>query len=110
MIESLWCYMSGVRAPSPQLLETVFAYNVRFQILTDTQEQKDYLTSMQLMFGREVDIRTWEEWNRRPYTIPVECDPNKIMLYPEDVCPRTLCKREPLLPIYFSTSVQRHDR
>lgn len=108
MIERLVMYSRGVVANFGMPLEQVFDYNVRFQILCDTQDQKDYLTAMQLMFGRGVDIQTWDEWNRRPYTIPVECDPNKIV--PKDVCPRTLCKREALLPIHFCTSVQRHDR
>lgn len=101
MIETLVQYSRGVCVNFDIPLESVFAYNVRFQILTDTQEQKDYLTAMQMMFGREVDIRTWDEWHARPESPFMRVDGLAVSI--EQLQPS-------LLPIYFCTSVQRHDR
>lgn len=111
MIERLVMYSRGVVANFGMPLEQVFDYNVRFQILCDTQEQKDYLTAMQLMFGREVDIRTWDEWNKRKATVPLEqYFRERDTSQPEHIDQFLYTAKEQLLPIYFCTSVQRHDR
>lgn len=97
MIDSLWCYNHGRRG-SLMKLESVFAWGLRFQILTDTQEEKDYLTGMQLMFGREIDIQTWEEWNHRRKTVYIRSSYAKPF--------EAVAMQPPLLPFYFCTSEQ----
>lgn len=111
MIDKLWMYAHGVKRDFPFTLDEVFNYNIRFQILCDTMDQRDYLWSLQLMLGREVDIRTWAEWKRRGCTVPFGWDESeKMMTIPDwDIDERTLTHREQLLPIYFTTSVVKHD-
>lgn len=55
-------YMNGVGGKSEWDLDDVFNYGVRFQILTQTEEERDYLIGLQLIYGRQVDIHTWNQW------------------------------------------------
>lgn len=97
MIDTLVQFSHGVCVSFAFPIEQVFAYNVRFQILCDTDEQRDYLWAMQFMYGREVDIRTWETWHKQKQMRALQCH------YDHSAQPLEL------LPIYFTTSVQRHD-
>lgn len=54
-------------------LEEMFNYGVRFQVLTRTEEQKDFISALQLMYGREIQIETWAEWNERRQAYEVTC-------------------------------------
>lgn len=96
MIEDLMIYSKGVFTGTIGV-EAAFNWNVRFQILCDTEEQRDYLWAMQLMYGREVDIRTWNTWYLQKRMNDVQRHYTRSMLKLE------------LLPLYFCTSVQRHD-
>lgn len=65
MIEHVYQHISGAQQPSPMTLDQMFAWNIRFQVLTDTDEERDYLYALQLMYGREIQIETWAEWNEK---------------------------------------------
>jgi len=59
MIEHLYQHMQSGMFAVPFPLESVFDFNIRFQVIVDTEEQYDYLYAMQLMYGRELEIDTW---------------------------------------------------
>lgn len=46
-------------------LQAMFEYNVRFQVLCKTQEEYDLLFGYSLMFGQELELDTWEGWNKK---------------------------------------------
>ena len=70
-----WQHINGGRQPDPMTLDQVFAWNIRFQILCRTEEERDLLTAYQLMYGREVQVDVWDEWKlerrmRRMKSVP----------------------------------------
>ena len=62
MVTELWHHIRGSMQPTPMTLEAMFAWNIRFEVITQTQEEFDFLYGMQLMFGRELEMKTWAEW------------------------------------------------
>ncbi|MNQ75831.1 hypothetical protein D3C85_906370 [compost metagenome] len=65
MIEHMYQYSNGYPVARPYTLDEMFAYNIRYQVLTYTEEQRDYLFALQLMYSRELEVETWAEWNER---------------------------------------------
>lgn len=59
MIEKMYQHINGGLSDTPISLESMFSYNVRFQVIVDTEQQCDYLFALQLMYGRELEIDTW---------------------------------------------------
>lgn len=52
--------------PGPKwTLHQVFEYRIRFQILCQNQEEVDTITGFSLVYGREVDVCTWDQWRHR---------------------------------------------
>ena len=68
-------------------LDEVFDYIIRFQVLVDTEEHLDYLTALQLMYGREIQVDTWAGWHEQ-----------------KDALKSTRGMELKLLPIWFSTT------
>ncbi|MNR36471.1 hypothetical protein D3C85_1543930 [compost metagenome] len=91
MIEHVYQHINGGIQPEPMSLDQMFAWNIRFQVLTYTEEQRDYLFALQLMYGREIQIDTWEGWEtkRRMQDMAAHYDHSKVKLR--------------LLPIVFTT-------
>ena len=73
MIEHVYQHISGALQPEQMTLDQMFAWNIRYQVLTQTEEERDYLFAMQLMYGREIQIETWAEWNERRQAYEVTC-------------------------------------
>lgn len=83
-----WQHINGGRQPNPMTLDEVFTWNIRFQIMCRTQEEKDLLEAYQLMYGREVQVDIWDDWRKQP--TPAEWE-----IY--------VSKPSRLLPITFTT-------
>lgn len=62
MIEQV--YLQGM-PDSPMSMDKLFAYKIRFQVLVDTEDQFDYMTALQLMYGREIELDTWAGWHEK---------------------------------------------
>lgn len=62
MITRVYQHISGHCQPSTMSLEQMFAWNIRFEVITQTQEQHDFLYGLQMMYGRELEMSTWAEW------------------------------------------------
>lgn len=62
MIDKLWMYTKGEQLDLPVPVEQVFNYGVRFEVIVQSEEEFDYLFALQLMFGRELEMKTWAEW------------------------------------------------
>lgn len=62
MIEQLWVHSSGNISEKPIPIDNPWIHNVRSQIFCRNQEEHDYLSSLNLMHGREVEINIWNEW------------------------------------------------
>ena len=73
MIEHVYQHISGALQPEQMTLDQMFAWNIRYQVLTQTEEERDYLFALQLMYGREIQIETWAEWNERRQAYEVTC-------------------------------------
>lgn len=59
MIEHVYQHQNGWLLGTSTSLEDLFNYNVRYQVIVDTEQQYDYLYALQLMYGRELEIDTW---------------------------------------------------
>ena len=59
MIEHLYQHQNGGLFDMPISLEDMFHYNVRYQVIVDTEDQYNFLYALQLMYGRELEIDTW---------------------------------------------------
>lgn len=46
-------------------LQAMFNYDARYQVLCKNQEEYDLLYGYSLMFGRELELDTWEHWQLR---------------------------------------------
>lgn len=79
-------YFQG-QSDSEWTLDQVFEYKVRYQILADSEDQFDYLTALQYMYGREIQIDTWAGWH-------------------EDAAAYLATRRikKVMLPVWFSTT------
>lgn len=87
-------HMQGAQQPNTLTLDEVFAWNVRFQVLVENQEEHDLLSAYQLMFGREIQIDVFSEWLRKHGPQEVEIGGN-IYFHAGDS----------LLPVTFTTFV-----
>lgn len=58
----LWMHARGHQLDLPVAVDKMFAYPVRFEVITQTEEEFNYLYALQLMFGRELEMKTWTEW------------------------------------------------
>lgn len=79
-------YMQG-QSTAPWTLDNLFAYKIRFQVLVDTEDQFDYLSALQLMYGREIELDTWAGWHEK-----------------KDALKATRGMELKLLPTWFATS------
>lgn len=91
MIARLHLYIRGMPVGSMGI-DQVFAYNLRYQVIVDTEEEHDYLFACQLLYGREIQIDTWDGWQqkRRLRNLAAHYDNSKMPLR--------------LLPTVFTTS------
>lgn len=55
-------HMQGSQQPSTLSLDELFAWNIRFQVLVENQEEHDLLSAYQMMFGREIQIDVFSDW------------------------------------------------
>ena len=56
-----WLHTRGT--PTGQMsMDQVFAWNVRLQILCRNEEELELLQAYQLMYGRELEVCTWQQW------------------------------------------------
>lgn len=64
MVTSMYQHINGHLQTNPMTMtiEAMFAWNIRFEVITQTEEEFDYLYGLQLMFGRELEMKTWAEW------------------------------------------------
>ena len=62
MIHKLWQHIRGHMQPEPMTIEAMFAWNIRFEVIVQTEEEFNYLYSLQLMYSRELEMKTWAEW------------------------------------------------
>lgn len=62
MIDNLWQHISGSMQPGRMTVDQMFAWNIRFEVIVKDEEEFNYLYSLQLMFGRELEMKTWAEW------------------------------------------------
>lgn len=69
MIDSLYLHTSGTPHDILYSVDEPWKHNIRSQILCRNQEEHDYLSSLNLMHGREIQIDIWDEWlkSRKPY-------------------------------------------
>ena len=65
MIEHVYQHQNGGLFDMPITLDNMFNYNVRYQVIVDTERQFDYLFGLQLMYGRELEMDTWAGWNEK---------------------------------------------
>ena len=61
----LWQYSNGSPIHRPYTLDEMFNYRIRYQILTKTQEELDYLKGMMLMYGRDIEIDVFLDWKHK---------------------------------------------
>lgn len=78
MVPHLYMHTSQVISTREFPVDDPWHYNTRVQIFCRNQEEKDYLTGLNLMHGREVEINIWDEWlflrAAKPgtlYTLPI---------------------------------------
>lgn len=84
MFTKLYIHIGGsVPAYANQTIEMMFNHNVRYQVICQNQEEKDYLLGLSLVYGRQLQVDVWDEWLTQR-----EAD--------------RLCT-DPLLPIVYST-------
>lgn len=62
MVPHLYMHTGQVMSTREFPVDDPWHYNIRVQIFCKNQEEKDYLTSLSLMHGREVEINIWREW------------------------------------------------
>lgn len=87
-------HMQGTQQPYTLSLDELFAWNIRFQVLVNDQEEFDLLSAYQLMYGREIQIDVFSEWLRKHGPQEVEIGGH---IYH--------CAGDSLLPITFTTFV-----
>ena len=61
MIEKLWIHVAqtlGNTVPVDQ----PYKHNIRSQIFCQNQDEHDYLSALNLMHGRNIEIHIWDEW------------------------------------------------
>lgn len=95
MIEHLYMHTNGHNDGHKHDLDAPWTYSIRSQIFCRNQEEYDYLSSLNLMHGREIEINIWDEWlkSRKPY----------MSLFDDKIKVESL--RPMVLPIAYSTWV-----
>lgn len=93
MVTDLQQYFKGTLINRPYTIEEMFAYGVRFEVIVQSEEEFDYLFGLQLMFGRELEMKTWAEW-KEEYDVLATLD-NRHKKVPLPICFTTF-------PINFS--------
>lgn len=64
-------------------IDQMFNHNIRFQVICQNQDEKDYLGGLCLVYGRQLQVDVWDEWLAQRKA--------------DKLC------TEPLLPIVYST-------
>lgn len=62
MVTRLWFHLGRRSLEHTVDVDRPWRDNVRSQIFCQNQEEKDYLTALGLMFGREIEVNIWDEW------------------------------------------------
>ena len=95
MIEQLWAHHRGAQYDKPVAPDYPWGHNVRSQIFCRNQEEHDYLSALNLMHGREIEINIWDVWlkSRKPY----------MSLFDDKIKVESL--RPKVLPIAYTTWV-----
>lgn len=73
-------YINGGIQPGTMTLDQVFAWNIRYQILVKNQEEQDLLAGFCLVYGREVQVEVWSEWqSTRQAVRAMGCMPPRLL-------------------------------
>lgn len=59
---NLYLHTSGCMHDKALDVDRPWRDRVRSQIFCRNQEEKDYLYSLNLMHGREIEVNIWDEW------------------------------------------------
>lgn len=62
MIKNLYMHVNGGILAGMPPVDRPWKDNLRSQIFCQNQEEYDYLSSLNLMHGREIEIHIWDEW------------------------------------------------
>lgn len=62
MIDKLWFHLNQAIGENPVPVDSSYHHNVRSQIFCRNQEEHDYLSALNLMHGRDIEINIWDEW------------------------------------------------
>lgn len=62
MVTELYQHLTGHQQPGLMSLDQMFAWNIRYEVITANEEEFDYLYALQMMYGRELEMKTWAEW------------------------------------------------
>lgn len=62
MVNELHIHNNGRPGTMTMEVDAVFAWNTRFEVIVATEEEYDYFFALQLMYGRELELKTWAEW------------------------------------------------
>lgn len=81
--------MSDRRFP----VDDPWAYSIRVQIFCRNQEEHDYLSALNLIHGRAVEINIWDEW--------VKTETGYMSMTDEGI--RITRSRPKVLPIVYTT-------
>lgn len=62
MVEGLWLHTNQDISMARVPVDRPYEHNVRSQIFCRNQEDHDYLSALNLMHGRDIEIHIWDEW------------------------------------------------
>ena len=82
----LYCNVNGAPAEKPSWsIDQLFNYGVRYQVLCKTQEEVDELQAYQLLYSRELDVQTFDQWKLKQRMSKIKAhygDGKQIFLLP----------------------------
>lgn len=62
MIDKLWLHVNSGIQINTVPVDRPYDHNIRSQIFCQNQEEHDYLSALNLMHGRDIEIHIWDEW------------------------------------------------
>lgn len=95
MIENLYMHVNGGVLQIMPPVDRPWKDNIRCQIFCQNQEEYDYLSALNLMHGRDIEIHIWDEWLKSKTT---------FWEYDSAKAESTFVQRRPrVLPIAYTT-------
>ena len=82
MIEKLYHHINGGIQPGTVTVDRPYQHGIRCQIFVRHQDEHDYLSALNLMYGRDIEIHIWDDWrNTRRMVLETSGPRMKVLPY-----------------------------